>query len=99
MAIFLATRDAEVAARCRRAVSAEHELEVVDGVDQLAARMRVLPPEVVILDSAVLNRPLEHEAGQIVGMAGAARVIPPLNQWQCWEFMIQANKPCGSMGS
>jgi predicted amidohydrolase len=23
--------------------------------------------------------------------AGSARVIPPLNQWQCWEFMIQAN--------
>ena len=23
--------------------------------------------------------------------AGAARLIPPLNQWQCWEFMIQAN--------
>ena len=23
--------------------------------------------------------------------AGAARVIPPLDQWQCWEFMIQAN--------
>jgi predicted amidohydrolase len=23
--------------------------------------------------------------------AGAARVIPPLNQWQCWEFMVQAN--------
>ena len=23
--------------------------------------------------------------------AGVARVIPPLNQWQCWEFMIQAN--------
>jgi predicted amidohydrolase len=23
--------------------------------------------------------------------AGASRVIPPLNQWQCWEFMIQAN--------
>ncbi|MGI8605470.1 MAG: nitrilase-related carbon-nitrogen hydrolase [Verrucomicrobiales bacterium] len=23
--------------------------------------------------------------------AGPARVIPPLNQWQCWEFMIQAN--------
>ena len=75
MAIFLATRDDEVVARCRRAVSAEHELEVMDGVDRLAARMRVLPPEVVILDSAVLNRPLEHEAGQIVGMAGAARVI------------------------
>ena len=23
--------------------------------------------------------------------ASEARVIPPLNQWQCWEFMIQAN--------
>jgi predicted amidohydrolase len=23
--------------------------------------------------------------------AGPRRVIPPLNQWQCWEFMIQAN--------
>ncbi len=23
--------------------------------------------------------------------AGKDRVIPPLNQWQCWEFMIQAN--------
>ncbi|HTL17165.1 MAG TPA: nitrilase-related carbon-nitrogen hydrolase [Patescibacteria group bacterium] len=23
--------------------------------------------------------------------ASASRVIPPLNQWQCWEFMIQAN--------
>src|SRR5688572_8098325 len=23
--------------------------------------------------------------------ASAARVIPPLNEWQCWEFMIQAN--------
>jgi hypothetical protein len=23
--------------------------------------------------------------------AGKDRVIPPLNQWQCWEFMIKAN--------
>src|SRR5262249_53213976 len=23
--------------------------------------------------------------------ATPARVIPPLNQWQCWEFMVQAN--------
>jgi hypothetical protein len=23
--------------------------------------------------------------------AGAARVVPKLNEWQCWEFMIQAN--------
>ncbi|MEI7732160.1 MAG: hypothetical protein WCO56_21475 [Verrucomicrobiota bacterium] len=23
--------------------------------------------------------------------AGPDRVVPPLNQWQCWEFMIEAN--------
>jgi hypothetical protein len=23
--------------------------------------------------------------------AGPARVIPPLDRWQCWEFMVQAN--------
>jgi hypothetical protein len=23
--------------------------------------------------------------------ASESRVIPPLNEWQCWEFMIQAN--------
>lgn len=23
--------------------------------------------------------------------AGASRVIPPLDKWQCWEFMMQAN--------
>ena len=27
--------------------------------------------------------------------AGALRAIPPLNQWQCWEFMIQANTAPG----
>jgi hypothetical protein len=66
MAIFLATRDAEVTARCRRAVSAEHQLEVVEGVDQLVAKIRALPPSIVILDSAVANPPLEREAGRIV---------------------------------
>lgn len=25
------------------------------------------------------------------GSAGESRVIPSLNQWQCWEFMVQAN--------
>jgi hypothetical protein len=30
--------------------------------------------------------------------AGAARVIPPLDEWQCWEFMIQANTPGKSDG-
>ena len=75
MAILLATRDADVAARCRRAVSAEHELEVVDNVDQLAAKVGALSPAAIILDSAVTVHPIDQEAGRIAGMAGAVRVI------------------------
>ena len=25
------------------------------------------------------------------GYAGPGRIIPPLDKWQCWEFMLQAN--------
>jgi two-component system NarL family response regulator len=64
-----------VAARCRRAVSAEHELDVVDSIDRLPAKLAPAPA-VVILDSAVLAPPIDQAAGEIVGMAGAAgRVI------------------------
>ena len=75
MAILLATRDDEVTGRCRRAVSAEHDIEVVASTAQIGARISALSPSVVILDSEVLNRPLEQEVGRIVGIAGAARVI------------------------
>jgi two-component system nitrate/nitrite response regulator NarL len=75
MAILLVTQDAEVTSRCRRAVSAEHQLEVVDTVAQLNAKIRALAPSVVILDSAVLAAPFEREAGMIVGSVGDASVI------------------------
>lgn len=75
MAILLATRDDDVAGRCRRAVSAEHQLDVVDGMAHVVMKMRSQAPSVVILDSVLMGRPLEHEAAQIVALAGATRVI------------------------
>ena len=75
MAILLATRDDDLVGRCRRAVSAEHQLDVVDGVAHVVVKMRSQAPSVVILDSALMGRPLEHEAAQIVALAGATRVI------------------------
>jgi len=75
MAILLVTQDAEVTSRCRRAVSAEHQLEVLDTPAQLPARARSLAPAAVILDSAVLPPPIDQEAARIVGSVGDARVI------------------------
>jgi DNA-binding NarL/FixJ family response regulator len=75
MAILLVTRDADVVDRCRRAVSAEHQLEVVDDAAQIVAKLRVLAPVAVILDSAALAGPIEPEVARIVGLVGGARVI------------------------
>ena len=75
MAILLVTRDADVASRCRRAVSAEHQLEVVDAAAHIVAKLRTLAPVVVILDSQALAAPVDQEVARIVGMVGAARVI------------------------
>lgn len=75
MAILLVTRDADVASRCRRAVSAEHHLEVVDAAAQIVAKLHALAPVVVILDSEALAAPIDHEVARIVGAVGGARVI------------------------
>ena len=75
MAILLVTRDADVANRCRRAVSAEHQLEVVDAAAHIATKLRTLTPVAVILDSEALTAPIEHEVARIVGLVGSARVI------------------------
>ena len=75
MAILLVTRDADVANRCRRAVSAEHQLEVVDAAAHIVAKLRTLAPVVVILDSEALAAPIDHEVARIVGLVGTARVI------------------------
>jgi DNA-binding NarL/FixJ family response regulator len=75
MAILLATRDDELAARCRRAASAEHQIEVVDSIAGVDAKLPALAPSVVILDSQLMTRPLEQEAARIAGTAGATRVI------------------------
>ena len=75
MAILLATRDDDVVGRCRRAVSAEHQLDVVEGVAHAMMKIRSQPPSVVILDSEVMNRPLDQGVAQIIASAGSTRVI------------------------
>ncbi len=75
MAILIATRDAELEHRCRRAASAEHEMELAASVDELRARIQAREPSAVLLDSEILEKPIERQAAEIVGLAGSARVI------------------------
>ena len=75
MAILIATRDAELEHRCRRAASAEHDLELVTSVAALNERIATREPTGILLDSELLDKPLERQVGDIVNAAGAARVI------------------------
>ena len=75
MAILIATRDSELEQRCRRAASAEHELELVTSVAALNERIAAREPTAVLLDSDLLDKPLERQVGEIVNHAGQARVI------------------------
>lgn len=75
MAILIATRDAELEHRCRRAASAEHDLELVTGISALSERISAGEPAAILLDSELLEKPLERQVGEIVNVAGAARVI------------------------
>jgi DNA-binding NarL/FixJ family response regulator len=75
MAILIATRDAELEHRCRRAASAEHELELVTSIPALSERIGASEPAAILLDSELLEKPLERQVGEIVNIAGAARVI------------------------
>jgi DNA-binding NarL/FixJ family response regulator len=75
MAILIATRDAELEHRCRRAASAEHELELVQSIAALKERIAGREPTAVLLDSELLDKPLERQVGEIVNAATSARVI------------------------
>lgn len=75
MPILLATRDAELANRCRRAVSAEHEFEVADNVTALSDRIRTLSPSVILVDAELLDQPIDRQVREIVVLAAAGRVI------------------------
>jgi DNA-binding NarL/FixJ family response regulator len=75
MSILLATRDPELVNRCRRAASAEHHFDVVDGVIGVSAKIKVSAPGVILLDGELLDPPIEQQAGQIVAAAGSGRVI------------------------
>jgi len=75
MAILIATRDAELENRCRRAASAEHELDVASTVEALTEKIMAREPSAVLLDSDLLERPIERQVGEVVGMSGGGRVI------------------------
>ena len=75
MTILIATRDAELEHRCRRAASAEHELELVSSIGALKERIGGREPAAVLLDSELLDKPIERQVGEIVNAAGATRVI------------------------
>jgi two-component system NarL family response regulator len=75
MAILIATRDSELEQRCRRAASAEHELELVTSAAALNERIAAREPTAILLDAELLDKPLERQVGEIVNHAGQARVI------------------------
>jgi DNA-binding NarL/FixJ family response regulator len=75
MTILIVTRDAELEHRCRRAASAEHELELVSSIAALSDRIGASEPAAILLDSELLEKPPERQVGEIVNVAGAARVI------------------------
>lgn len=75
MSILLAAQDPDLIGRCRRAVSAEHQFEVVGSYVALRERAGAQAPAVVVLDAAVLDKPLERQVAEVVGLAAGARVI------------------------
>ena len=75
MAILIATRDAELEQRCRRAASAEHEMELAGSVADVRERLKSREWSAVLLDSELLERPIDRQVGEIVNLAGGARAI------------------------
>jgi len=75
MAILIATRDSELEQRCRRAASAEHEIELAGSIDEARTRIQAREPAAMLLDSELLERPIDRQVGELVHLAGAARVI------------------------
>lgn len=75
MTILLAAQDPELIGRCRRAVSAEHRLELTGDIAGLEGKIGAAAPVVVVLDARLLERPIERQVADVVAMAAAARVI------------------------
>lgn len=75
MSILLATRDPELISRCRRAVSAEHPLEVVETFQDVLRSARNALPVVVLLDGVLLDAPIDRQAAEVVAAATGSRVI------------------------
>ena len=101
MSILLATRDPELIVRCRRAVSAEHQVEVAGSVLGLPAKIKAAPHAVILLDGELLDPPIEQQAAQIVAAAGAGRVIvmtPAFNEDEEIALLKAGVKGCCRRG-
>jgi DNA-binding NarL/FixJ family response regulator len=75
MSILLIAQDPEVIGRCRRAVSAEHQLEIVGDAGGAAERVRALAPATVLVDAQLLAKPIDAQVGDLVAQAGSGKVI------------------------
>jgi Response regulator containing a CheY-like receiver domain and an HTH DNA-binding domain len=74
MSVLLLSQDAELINRCRRAVSAEHEMHVVGNYIQLRAEIAALKPSVILLDSAILEN-AEREVADVAASWPEGHVI------------------------
>ena len=66
MPVVLVSRDADLTERCRRAVSAQHQIEVVSTMAALSQAVLLLKPSTVLLDAFMLDRPFERQVAAIV---------------------------------
>lgn len=101
MSILLASRDTELIGRCRRAVSAEHPLAVVDSVANLLHRTRSGLPAVILLDADMLDTPLDRQVSEIVAAASGTRVIvmtPAFNEDEEIALLKAGVKGCCRRG-
>lgn len=74
MSVLLLSQDAELINRCRRAVSAEHEMHVVENDIQLRAEIAALKPSIILLDSAILEN-AEREVADLAASWPGGHVI------------------------
>lgn len=101
MSIVLATRDTELVSRCRRAVSAEHQFEVVESISGLSEKINNSAPTVILLDAEILEPPIDQQAARIVASAGSGRVIvmtPAFNEDEEIALLKAGVKGCCRRG-
>lgn len=75
MSILLVTQDRELEERCRRATSAQYSIVVIADITKVAEHIAAMPPKVVLIDAATIERPYVDKVSGIVTTPGVGRVI------------------------